>query len=166
MHRLRQRNIAGKVPRPMIDPWWIVLFVCGWVGLGTFGLIVFWKTRSGLSGYFESMRFVPATERARFGLPEDNPLLPKMGMVAQIKQRRVLNRLMIWGAPPIQGTPNDALAALKSARVWGCAGLLPVLCFLAFFAILSLKAFLFLGGIWAFCLFCTLPHNWRRHDPE
>jgi hypothetical protein len=150
----------------MINPWWIVLFVFGWIGLGTFGLIVFWKTRSGLSGYFENMRVVPAQEKARFELPKDNPLQPKMSIVEQIKQRRVLNRLMIWGAPPILGTPDDARAALKSARVWGCAGLLPVLCFLAFFAMLSLKAFLFLGGIWAFCLFFTLPSNWRSHDHD
>lgn len=166
MPRLRQRNIDERVLRPMINPWWIVLFVLGWVGVGTFGLIVFWKTRSGLSDYFERMRPVPAADKAEFGLPEDNPLQPKMGVVAQFNRGRVLNRLMIWGAPPIQGTPDDARAALKSARVWGCVGLLPVPCFLAFFAMLSLKAFLFLGGIWVFCFFCTLPHNWRRHESE
>jgi hypothetical protein len=139
-------------------------FWLGWAG--AFGLIVFWKTQSGLSDYFERMRAVSAQEKARFGLPEDNPLQPKLGVVAQFKRGRVLNRLMIWGAPPIQSTPDDARAALKSARVWGCVGLLPVLCFLAVFAMLSLKAFLFLGGIWAICLFLTLPSKWRPkgHD--
>ncbi|SDX15298.1 hypothetical protein SAMN05444358_103179 [Ruegeria halocynthiae] len=145
----------------MIDPWWIVIAVSGWIGLGIFMLTVLWKTWTGLSRCLGLMYANHLMVLRKFGFPAQNPMSNTLSLSKGYGRTRIFLKLLIWGAPQISETPREAYMAIRSARIWSALGVtFWVLAFtgLSFLAIEFL--WLFIAGNVIY-LMILRPAPWR-----